>query len=252
MCARFTLKTASDVVASMFDLDEIPELEARYNLAPTQDVAAVVERSGSRQFRTYRWGLIPSWTDDAGLGAKMINARSETAFEMPAFKSAIRSRRCLIIADGYYEWTDPDSDTLAYVEQHYAKEAQGELAFDDVPRARARKLPRQPWWIGMADGSPFAFAGIWEFNARTHLGEIRTCAILTTEPNELLRPIHDRMPVILPRDSWDAWLDHDLQTPEAIAALCVPYPSSEMKNFKVSPQVNSPDSEGAELILAIA
>lgn len=252
MCARFTLKTASDVIATIFDLDEIPELEARYNIAPTQDVVAVVERSGVRQIRNYRWGLIPNWTDDPGLGARMINARSETVFEKPAFKAAVRSRRCLVIADGYYEWTDPDGDTLAYVTRQSQVEQQGHLALEGISPARSKKLPRQPWWIGMADGSPFAFAGIWEFNDRTHLGKVRTCAILTTEPNELLQALHDRMPVILAPESWEAWLDPDLESEEAVVSMCVPFRSTAMKTYKVSPRVNSPDSEGADLLLAIA
>lgn len=252
MCARFTLRTASDVVASVFDIDEVPEIEPRYNIAPTQDVLAIVERVGKRETRFYRWGLVPNWTDDLGLGAKMINARSETVFDKPAFRGPIRSRRCLIVADGYFEWTDPDEDTLAYVEGKASPGAQGELLLDGLPPVRSKRLPRQPWWIGMAGGEPFAFAGIWDFNERTHLGPLKSCAILTTEPNSLLSQLHDRMPVILPREHWETWLDPAVETPELISAMCTPFDSNRMKTYKVSPKVNSPDSEGADLLMAIA
>jgi|CXWL01.1.fsa_nt_gi putative SOS response-associated peptidase YedK len=242
MCARFTLKSSSDVVGSLFGLDDVPELLPRYNIAPTQDILGVVSVEGKRISAIFRWGLIPSWAKDSSLGQKMINARSETASEKPSFRTALRKRRCLIVCDGFYEWTDPDEDTAAYVS--------GGSLFGGEPLAKKKdgKLPRQPWWIGRKDRQPFAFAGLWELNQLTELGSVETCCILTTSPNDLLEPMHDRMPVILDPKDWGLWLDSNFSLVPALESLMVPCPSEEMETFKVTPKVNSPRAYGAELI----
>jgi putative SOS response-associated peptidase YedK len=226
VCARFTLKSSSDVVGNLFDLDEVPELRPRTNIAPTQDVLGVVQHSGTRVATWFRWGLIPSWANEASIGQKMINARCETAMEKPSFRTAFKKRRCLIVADGFYEWTDP----IPFV----------------TPQTGA-KPPRQPYWIGMKDHKPFAFAGLWELNQKTELGSVETCAILTGEPNELLAQYHDRMPIILPPDLWDLWLDPDFQDVEALCQLMKPYSSELMETYTVHPQLNNPRVEGFDL-----
>lgn len=241
MCARFTLKSSSDVVGQLFDLDDVPELLPRYNIAPTQDVLAVVGSETGRNSAIFRWGLIPNWAKDASIGQKLINARSETASEKPSFRNAMRKSRCLIVADGFFEWTDPDEDTQVYID------GTGSL-FGSGVAAQAKKLPRQPWWIGMKTRNPFAFAGLWELNEQTDLGTVETCCILTTTPNALLEPMHDRMPVILPNDVWDLWLDPNVRSPDALLSLMAPFDSDAMETFKVSPKVNSPRAYGSELI----
>src|ERR671916_3384872 len=166
MCGRYTLSTPAGRLAEEFRLDDAVEIPPSYNVAPTQQVATVLEEEG-RHLEMLRWGLVPSWADDPGIGARMINARSETAAEKPSFRSAFRERRCLIPADGFYEW-------------------------------KRENGAKQPYYFHMQEGRPFAFAGLWESWNRE--GEIRSCAILTTQANDVVGEIHERMPVILPRD----------------------------------------------------
>ena len=211
MCGRYTLSSSSDLVSELFDLDESVELSPRYNIAPSQEVAAVrLEPEVGRALRMLRWGLVPAWQKAApGFDARMINARAETAAQKPAFRDAFRRRRCLLPADGFFEW---------------------------------KKLGqrKQPYVIRMQDGRPFAFAGLWE---RWH-GEdgavVESCAILTTEPNELMREIHDRMPVILPPADYTSWLDPGEEDPDRLSPLLRPYPAGDMLAYPVSPHVNSP------------
>ncbi|HSK99607.1 MAG TPA: SOS response-associated peptidase [Rubrobacteraceae bacterium] len=208
MCGRYTLSTPVGALAEEFGLGgDLPNLPASYNVAPTQAVPAILGNDGGRRLETLRWGLIPAWADDPGIGARMINARSETAAEKPSFRRAFRSRRCLIPADGFYEW---------------------------------QKTPggKQPYHIHMRDGHPFAFAGLWESWGREG-EEIRSCAILTTTANALVGEIHDRMPVILARDAYDVWLDPASESDE-LAGLLAPYPDEEMETYPVSRFVNSP------------
>lgn len=219
MCGRFTLVAEPEGIGEYFDLPSTPELAPRYNIAPTQPVPVVLvdENNSARTLRFFRWGLIPSWAKNAGIGARMINARGETAAEKPAFRSAMKNRRCLIVADGFYEW---------------------------------RKLPRgkQPMYIRMKDGGPFAFAGLWERWQRPEEGAIETCTIITTIPNELLRPIHDRMPVILPREHYDVWLDPDRNQTEMLAPLLAPCDAGKMEAFAVSTHVNRPSNDDPKCI----
>lgn len=217
MCGRFTLRAPPRVVAGLFDLPEIGEFEARYNVAPTQEIVGVRlnrERTG-REPALFRWGLIPSWAKDPSVGNGMINARSETAATKPAFRGALRERRLLIPADGFYEW-----------------------------KTVGRK--RQPYLIEQEDGRPFAFAGLWE---RWHspAGPIDSCTILTTQANELLRPLHDRMPVMLLQNDFEAWLD-PAKDPEDVDYLLASFPAEEMKLTPVGTAVNSARHEGADCV----
>jgi putative SOS response-associated peptidase YedK len=207
MCGRYTLSTPAGRLAEEFQLDSTVEIPPSYNVAPTQQVAAVLEDEGGRRLEMLRWGLVPSWADDPDIGARMINARSETAPEKPSFRRAFRGRRCLIAADGFYEWKREDGG-------------------------------KQPYYFRMQDGRPFAFAGLWESWDKGG-GELLTCAILTTRPNAVAEEIHDRMPVILPHDAYNAWLDPDADK-EELGELMIPYPGDDLETYPVSRFVNSP------------
>jgi putative SOS response-associated peptidase YedK len=213
MCGRFTLRTNPKKLAEQFPIDEVPVLEPRYNIAPTQTVAVVRLSSvdSRRLFRQMRWGLVPYWADDPSIGNRMINARSETALEKPAFRNAIRRRRCLILADGFYEW---------------AKRPGG----------------KQPYYFRMRDGSPFAFAGVWERWQKSD-EPIESCALLTTNANQIVSPIHDRMPVILEPKDYDLWLDPKQQWPEAIQPLLHALRDDALEAIPVSRLVNDPANE---------
>lgn len=213
MCGRFTLTKNREEVAQAFGLsappaghDEVPEFPARYNIAPSQPVGVIVvnRNSGKREFRLMLWGLIPSWAKDPSIGAKLINARSETVTEKPSFRAAFKYRRCLIPADGFYEW----------------QKTQGG--------------PKQPLYFSMAGSGLFAFAGLWE-----SWNDIETCTILTTSANSLLQTIHDRMPVILQPDDYARWLDPRLQNATDLKELLQPYPDDSMEAIPVSTRVNS-------------
>ncbi len=209
MCGRYSLAVPADVVAELFGLLEVPDLSPRWNVAPTQDALVVRTTDAGRAGALLRWGLVPAWAKDASIGNRMINARSETVAEKPSFRSALRRRRCLVPADGFYEWR---------------KTADGKV----------------PTRIRRRDGRPFAFAGLWERWTRGEGAPLETFTILTTLPNHLLRPIHDRMPVILAEDDWDAWLAPGERPAEALLPLLGPCPDGDLEAFAVSPRVNSP------------
>ncbi len=220
MCARYTLKSKPDVVAAMFGLDIVPDLQPRYNVAPTQAVTAVREAGGKLACVPLRWGLVPSWAGDLKIGHSLLNARAETVASKPAFRAAFRRRRCLIVADGYFEW-----------------------------KAVGKK--KQPYYFRLRDETPFAFAGLWEHWERD--GQVvESCTIITTEANDLARPYHDRMPVILPADARALWLDTDIEEPRALQDLLRPYPAEEMRFDPVNPVVNSARNEGPECIRPVA
>jgi putative SOS response-associated peptidase YedK len=211
MCGRYTLTAPAESLAEEFGFkDSSVELTQSYNVAPTQGVAAVLEEGGVRRLELLRWGLIPPWADDPQIGSRMINARSETAPEKPSFRRAFRERRCLIPADGFYEWQRTNG-------------------------------AKQPFYIHMEDGRPFAFAGLWESWGRGGEGEIRTCTILTTGANAVVGEIHKRMPVILAPDAYDVWLDPSSERDE-LTGLLAPYPEDEMEAYPVSRFVNSPSN----------
>jgi len=209
------------VVAEEFSVFEVPPFAARFNIAPTQPVPVIRMASHAdlpkREFALVRWGLIPSWAKDAAIGNRMINARSETVATKPAFRAAFRRRRCLVAADGFYEWQ----------------------------RTGKRK---QPYLIRVGDDRPFAMAGLWESWEGAGHEVIESCTILTTEPNELMRPIHDRMPVILPPDAHQQWLDPAVEGVGRLAPLLRPYPADAMTASSIGTYVNRPTNEGPQCI----
>jgi putative SOS response-associated peptidase YedK len=236
MCGRYTSTSAPADLARVFAVDEVKagELPVRYNVAPTQDVYAVATRrpradgeKAPRQLGAFRWGLIPNWAKDVSVGNKMINARAEGIETRSAYKRALLRRRCIIPADAFYEWQAREDPS------------------------RPGKRSKLPYVIRHHDGSPLAFAGLWEFwrPPDDPDGEpIRSCVIITTEANDLVAPIHNRMPVILPPDAWDQWLDPANEDLAAIKGLLVPAPSADFEAFPVSTRVNGVANEGPELI----
>jgi putative SOS response-associated peptidase YedK len=208
MCGRFTLSSSAEDIAEAFGVRPPSELRPRYNIAPSQPSLVLKASGGARVLAWHRWGLVPPWAADLAIGNRLINARAETAADKPAFRAALRRRRCLIPASGFYEW------------------------------AQAGKQ-KQPYLFALRDRRPFAFAGLWE---RWDKGgeEVLSCAILTTGANDVLRPVHDRMPVIVPADAYDRWLDPAVQDPAAVADLLAPYPAGEMAATPVSRRVNNP------------
>lgn len=219
MCGRYTLTSTDLSLVELLGLTRAPELRPRYNIAPTQQVAVLRAPAGgeAREIEMLRWGLIPSWAKDPAMGNRMINARSETADEKPAFRSGLRQRRCLIPADGFYEWR----------------------------KAGGRK---QPFYIRLGDQGPFAMAGLWDRWQGPEGTVIESCTILTTVPNELVRPIHDRMPVVLPPECFREWLDPIVTNAARLKPLLGPYPASQMVAYPVSTQVNSPANDGPACI----
>jgi len=233
MCGRFSLSQSAEAIAEVFALPEVPSWEARYNIAPTQLVPAVWQASeqSDRQFHLLRWGLIPSWAKDPAIGARLINARAETVTEKPSFRAAFRQRRCLVVADGFYEW----QHRVLVEETSPAKS----------PRQQGKK---QPFYFRLQDGKPFAFAGLWEHWQAPNGEVIESCTILTTVANELLCPIHDRMPVILNPKDYDLWLDPLVQQVEPLQQLLRPYPDVAMTSYPVSTLVNNPANNSLECI----
>jgi putative SOS response-associated peptidase YedK len=218
MCGRYTLRTDLREIAKHFGVTEVPSMTPRYNISPTQEVAIikVTDEAQGREMDLYRWGLIPSWAKDPSIGSKMINARAETVAEKPSFREAFKHRRGLIPADGFYEWA----------------------------RAGTRK---QPYYFLMKNEQPFAFAGLWE-NWQSDGERINSCTIITTEANELLRQVHDRMPVILHPEDYEMWLDEDVRKTDLLKELLQPYPAQEMTAYPVSTLVNSTRQQGAGLV----
>ena len=211
MCGRFTLSSAPELLARHFDLEQPPDLAPRFNIAPTQDVATVraSEARAKRVLELRRWGLIPRWAKDPSIGNRMINARAETIAEKPAVREAFRLRRCLVPADGFYEW------------------ASGSTA-------------RQPYHIRLVEGSPFAMAGLWERWSRPGGEAIESCTLLTTRASERISGLHDRMPVILEPESYDLWLDPTLGDAERLLPLLCPLSGERIAFHPVSRRVNDP------------
>jgi putative SOS response-associated peptidase YedK len=214
MCGRFTLGASATILAAQFDLADLPAWSPRYNIAPTQEVLAVVKMSDAleRQARLLRWGLIPQWAEGPAVGSRMINARAETVATKPAFRRPFRERRCLILADGFYEWQRQDGR-------------------------------KQPFYIRLHDGHTFGFAGLWERWVRPDGQPLDSCTIITTVANDLIRPLHVRMPVILSPVEHDVWLDPSVQEAERLQPLLRPYPPEEMEAYPVSTRVNNPAND---------
>ena len=218
MCGRYSLTTAAEAVRQAFDYRERPNLMPRANIAPTQNVAAVrLGADGARHFAYLRWGLIPAWAKDLSAGARTINARAESVSDKPSFRSAFRHRRCLIAADGFYEWKTEDG-------------------------------AKQPYRIAAHDGAVFAFAGLWERWEKAADGvAVESCTIVPTVANETLRAIHPRMPVILDPADYVAWLDPETSPADALKFLR-PCPLEWLTAYRVSRRVNSVANEDLSLI----
>lgn len=220
MCGRFSLSINIEELQKQFQFEFEGESVPRYNIAPSQQVLAVGSNGIRRKGSMLKWGLVPSWAKDEKIGYKMINARSESIDEKPSFKQAFYKRRCLILADGFYEWQKTEKG-------------------------------KQPYRFTMKNRKPFAFAGlyeIWKKEGKT----LVTCTIITTSPNNVTRDIHDRMPVILPEEYYDFWINPRNEDIEHLKSLLVPYPADEMEKYAVSPIVNSPKNEIVECLTPLS
>jgi putative SOS response-associated peptidase YedK len=217
LCGRFTLALDTAQLQDFFPWLNIQlDVHPRYNIAPSQPVA-VVPNTGTNNLDYYQWGLIPPWAKDPSIGNRMINARVETLSEKPSFRTAFRRKRCLILADGFFEWQ----------------------------KSAGQKIPI---YIRMKSHAPFAFAGLWETWKTPNDSELNTCVIITTSPNELVAPIHNRMPVILPMDAFPHWLNPGESKPEFLKQLLQPFSADLMEAYPVSRMVNSPQNDTPECI----
>lgn len=220
MCGRYTLTSTPEALQAVFDWVEIPKaITPRYNIAPTQPVA-IISNANKSNIDFFTWGLIPSWAKDPKIGGRMINARAETVAEKPSFRSAYKRRRCLILADGFYEWVKPPSDKS--------------------------KIPH---YIQLESKEPFAFAGLWENWQSSDGSEIKSCTIITTEPNDMMAKLHNRMPVILTADSYDTWLSEEEITRQELDPLLISYAANEMGHYPISTLVNSPANDVPEVLI---
>jgi putative SOS response-associated peptidase YedK len=221
MCGRYTLKSNAHAVASLCNLPDIPELTARFNISPTQLVPIVRAGEAGREMAMLRWGLIPHWAKDPKIAFTLINARAETAAEKPAFRTAFKRRRCLVPADGFYEW---------------------------------KKVGKQkvPVHIRRQDEAPFAFAGLWECWQPADGEPVATCTILTTTANEVVAPYHERMPVILPPEHFDTWLKPGDADTAGLLPLLVSAPPADLVAVPANPVVNSPKYDGPDCLQAVA
>ena len=219
MCGRFVRKSTLTEITDEFIVDEIQwAWEPSYNIAPGQDVAIII-RNGKNQLVACRWGLIPWWAKDETIGYKMINARAETLAEKRSFSKPFKTQRCLIIADGFYEW-----------------------------RKHGESKRKTPIYVRLRSGKPFGFAGIYDHWKSKDNKRIMSCTIITTEPNSLIKPIHNRMPVIIDPSSRELWLDKEMQDTDRLASLLTPYKAGSMEAYEVSSMVNSPKNDRPDLI----
>ena len=228
MCGRYVQASSPELLADRFGVDEVrvEDHQAQYNVAPRAEVPAVRRRQDRKILSTLRWGLVPSWAKDPKTGDRLINARAETVTDTPAYRKAFAKRRCLIPADGFYEW-----------------------------QRQPGTKRKQPMFVHLREGLPMAFAGLWEIWKDPKAkgedeGWLRSCAIVTTDANARLAPIHDRMPVILPESAWDTWLDPDADS-DTLRGLLVPVPDDAIAIYPVSRLVNRADNDGPELVQPI-
>jgi len=220
MCGRFTLYAKGEILAAEFGVPAPGEASPRYNIAPSQDVAAVRASpvGGAREMARLRWGLVPSWAKDPAIGNRLINARSETVREKPSFRNAFRRRRCLIPASGFYEW-------------------------------RRNERGKQPFYVRMRDGRVFAFAGVWDRWESPEGGVIESCAILTTAANATIAPIHDRMPVILRPEREAEWVSKEVLSADTLSEMFEPLPASSMDAYPVSDMVNDSHLDHPDMVV---
>jgi putative SOS response-associated peptidase YedK len=217
MCGRFVITSAPEALRRLLGYKEQPNFPPRYNIAPTQPIPLVRLEQGERHFALARWGLIPSWVKDPKEFSLLINARLEGVVSKPSFRAAMKRRRCLVPADGFYEWK---------------KEPKG----------------KRPYFICARNREPFAFAGLWETWVDRDGGEIETAAILTCDANRTLAPIHNRMPVIVPKEQFDAWLDCERVDAKQAAAIAGPAPDDFLEAYEISTRVNSVKNDSADNI----
>ncbi len=214
MCARYSFFSVQ-VFQQEFDLE--PEgIDKHFNIAPTDVVPAIVDTGKGRELLFMKWGLVPSWSKDPSIGQKLINARAETLAEKPSFRTAFKKRRCLLPADGFFEW-------------------------------KGEKGHKQPYFIRMKSQRPFAFAGLWEYWEGAD-GALVTCTIVTTEPNELLATVHNRMPVIVAHDDYGNWLDPNVQATAPLMPILCPYPADEMEMYPVTKAMSNPGYESPAIV----
>lgn len=217
MCGRFVMIADLSTITEVFEIQEVSgDITPSYNIAPGSIIDAITSE-GSKRIVQFKWGLIPSWAQDPSMSNRLINARAETITEKPSFRTAVKKRRCLIIASGFYEWHTT---------------AKGKI----------------PVYIRLKSGRPFGFAGLYEIWRSPENEEIRTCAIITTGANDLIQPVHNRMPVIVHHDMENRWLDSGIEDTSPLTALFKPYPHEEMEAYAVSPFVNSPRNDSPECI----
>lgn len=225
MCGRFVSSTPVSKLVEQFLVEEVKveEHDPSYNVAPTTEILAVAASSeGIRRLGPFKWGLVPSWAKDPATGNRMINLRAETVSEKPSFRRMLANHRCIIPADGFYEWKD---------------------------MGKGRK--KQPFYIRARDGSVLAFAGLWGAWKDKDADDddwLRTCTIITTAPNKLLKSIHNRMPVVLPPDAWDTWLDRSNEDVDAMAKLLKPAPEKLLELYPVSTDVNKVGNDSEQLV----
>lgn len=217
MCGRITLTTPGGELAGYLRALGSLSWPPRYNIAPTQDVATVRQANGERRLEPMRWGLIPGWADGPSIGNRMINARAETVADRSAFREPFRSRRCLVLADGFYEWQQTNGG-------------------------------KQPHYLYRSDGRPLTLAGLWDTWRPPDDDAVTSCTIITTRPNDLVEPLHDRMPVILEESEWDRWLDPSPADPRELQALLDPFPPDRMSAHPVTTRVNSPANDDPDCI----
>lgn len=221
MCGRFTLTLSAEQIEARFGVPLPAQHKPRYNIAPTQEILTLISDKQGRRVENLRWGLIPHWAKDPKIAQRLINARAETLFEKPSFRDAVKQRRCLIIADGFYEWRQTE---------------------------KGRKVPV---YVRLKSKKPFGFAGLWERWKSPEGQTIQTCTIITTEPNDLIKPIHSRMPVIVPRELEEFWLDPSPRARAELERVLRPYQAEEMELFEVSAAVSSPSTDGPECIAPV-
>ena len=219
MCGRFSI-VGFEGIEQRFQIEiEFPDLEPNYNVAPSQNVPVILNH-GSNHLAMFKWGLIPFWAKDPSIGHKMINARAETVDEKPSFKTCLQRKRCLVVADGFYEW-------------------------------KKEGATKRPYRITLKNKELFGFAGLWD-TWKSPTGEIvNSCSIITTTPNGLMKPIHNRMPVILPRDVEPVWLDQSITDSYFLKSLLTPYPANLMIAYEVSAFVNSVKNNGPECLVSV-
>ena len=219
MCGRFTQKGNFKSLAELLGLPIPPTLAPRYNISPSQLIACVRTnpQSATRECINLKWGLVPNWAKDSSIGNKMINARAETVADKPSFRKAFKQQRCVVLADGFYEW-------------------------------KREGTAKQPYYIRFKDQRPFCFAGLWERWENGPDGPLETCALLTIGPNALMEPIHHRMPVILQAQDFPTWLDPSIQDPQFLSSLLQPYPPEEMEALPVTTMVNNPKNDSEKCI----